>query len=71
MRPQIPLFLSGSQFLAQIEACLTQRMGQESTSGILLMPIEKLRAELHNKFILRFQGLQQCLCVRKAFHKYI
>ena len=42
------MFLSGPRFLAQIEACLTQRLGQESPPGVLLMPVEQLRAKLHN-----------------------
>jgi len=42
------MFLPGLQFLAQIEACLTQRLGQESPAGVPLKPVEKLRAELHN-----------------------
>ena len=46
--PQIPMFFSGPQFLAEIEACLTQRLGQESPAGVPLMPVEKLRAELHD-----------------------
>ena len=46
MGPQIPMFLSGPQLLAQIEACLTQRLGQELSPGVLLIPVEKLRAEL-------------------------
>jgi len=48
--------VSGSK-ASWLEACLTQRLGQESSPGVLLMPIEKLRAELHNELIPRLQGL--------------
>ena len=48
MGPQTPMILSRLQFLAQIEACLTQRPGQESSPRVLLMPVENLRGELHN-----------------------
>ena len=53
--PQIRMFLSGPPFPAQIEACLTQKLGQESPPRVPLMPVEKLRAELHNYLILRLQ----------------
>ena len=55
--PQIRMFLSGPPFPAQIEACLTQKLGQESPPRVPLMPVEKLRAELHNYLILRLQVL--------------
>ena len=48
MGPQITLFLLGPLFLAQIEACLTQRLGQKLSPRVLLMPVENLRAELYN-----------------------
>ena len=46
--PRSQCFLSGPWFLAQIEACLIQRLGRESPPRVLLMPVEKLRAEFHN-----------------------
>ena len=33
---------------AQTVTCLTQRLGQESPPRVPLMPVEKLRTELHN-----------------------
>ena len=56
-------------FLAQIEACLTQRWGQELSPRVLLMSVEKLRADYITSF--KDSGSITMLRVRKAFHKYI
>ena len=48
---------------------MTQKLGQESSPGVLLMPVEKLRAELHNS---KASGsITMSVHKKKYFHKYI
>ena len=54
------MFLSGPQFLAQIEAYLTQRLGQESLSGVPLMSVEKLKAHIINSKALGSMTISVC-----------
>ena len=47
---------------------MTQRLGQELSPGVLLIPVEKLRAEL---LVNSEASGSITMCIRKTFHKYI